>query len=73
MISFVICSIDAGKFNAMKQNIAQAMDPAPYEIVGVHDAKSLCEGYNRGTKVATLSVWSMTIARLPIRDSACQA
>src|SRR6266496_1800113 len=52
MISFVICSIDAGKFNAIKQNIAQAMDPAPYEIVGVHDARSLCEGYNRGAKVA---------------------
>jgi GT2 family glycosyltransferase len=48
LISFVICSIDDDKFNRVGRQIEQAMAGTPYEIVGIHDAKSLCEGYNRG-------------------------
>jgi len=48
MISIVICSIDPAKFAAVTTSFAAAMGDARYEIVGIHDARSLCEGYNRG-------------------------
>lgn len=46
-VSFIICSIDDAKFQAVSSNIDQRMAGGNYEIIGVHDAKSLCEGYNR--------------------------
>jgi GT2 family glycosyltransferase len=48
MISLVVCSIDPAKFNALSQNLAEKMGGEAYEVIGIHDAKSLCEGYNRG-------------------------
>lgn len=48
MISFVVCSIDPAKFNPLAQSLAEKMAGEPYELVGIHDAKGLCEGYNRG-------------------------
>jgi len=48
MLSFVINSIDAGKFASVSRSIAGAMGEAPYEIVGIHDARSMCDGYRRG-------------------------
>lgn len=48
MISVIICSIDERKFAAVSQNFASLLSGEPYEIIGIHDAKSLCEGYNRG-------------------------
>jgi GT2 family glycosyltransferase len=47
MISFVVCSIDAQKFKKLSANFEQRV-ARDYEIVGIHDARSLCEGYNRG-------------------------
>ena len=55
MISIVICSIDADKFAAVRETYAGHMGATPYEIVGIHDAKSLCEGYNRGLRRAKAS------------------
>src|SRR2546421_1950924 len=52
MTSFVICSIDQIKFRAIAHNIGTVMGGEPHEVVGVHDAKSLCEGYNRGVRAA---------------------
>ena len=52
MISVIICSIDTAKFAAVEATYAAHMGAAPYEIVGVHDARSLCEGYNRGLRRA---------------------
>lgn len=52
MISVIVCSIDSAKFAALKSTYAQHMGEEPYEIVGIHDAKSLCEGYNRGLRQA---------------------
>jgi GT2 family glycosyltransferase len=52
LISIVICSIDAAKFAAVQASYAAAMGAAPYEIVGIHDAHSMCEGYNRGAAQA---------------------
>jgi len=48
MLSFVVCSIDDGKFAAVSASIAAAAGGDPFEIVGIHDARSLCEGWNRG-------------------------
>lgn len=52
MTSFIICSIDQQKFRDVFANIRQLMGSSPHEIIGVHDAKSMCEGYNRAIKVA---------------------
>jgi hypothetical protein len=50
VISVIICSIDPDKFAAVSDTYARRMGDEPYEIVGIHDAKSLCEGYNRGLR-----------------------
>ena len=48
MLSFVINSIDAAKFASVSGWIERATSGAPHEIVGVHDALSMCDGYRRG-------------------------
>jgi GT2 family glycosyltransferase len=48
MISVIICSVDPAKFAGVEESYARHFGGEPYEIVGIHDAKSLCEGYNRG-------------------------
>jgi GT2 family glycosyltransferase len=52
LISVVICSVDAAKFDAVRASYARAFGGEPYEIVGIHDARSLCEGYNRAMRSA---------------------
>lgn len=52
MISIIICSIDPGKFAAVQETYARHFGTEAYEIVGVHDARSLCEGYNRALRRA---------------------
>ena len=48
MISIIICSINQEKFSAITKNYTDLMGDEPFEIIGIHDAQSLCEGYNRG-------------------------
>ena len=48
MISIIICSVAANKFALVTENFKSLLGNAPYEIIGIHDAKSLSEGYNRG-------------------------
>jgi len=48
VISVVICSVDERKFSAVCENYRHILDGEPMEIIGIHDAKSMCEGYNRG-------------------------
>ena len=48
LVSFVICSVNDDKFSRVGKQIERAMAGTPYEIIGIHDARSLCEGYNRG-------------------------
>lgn len=50
MISIIICSITPEKFSNITRNYTGLMGDEPFEIIGIHDAKSLCEGYNRGIK-----------------------
>ncbi|MBZ0250930.1 MAG: glycosyltransferase family protein, partial [Burkholderiales bacterium] len=48
LVSVVTCSIDAAKYGRVKASFARAFGEDPWELVGIHDAKSLCEGYARG-------------------------
>jgi GT2 family glycosyltransferase len=48
MISVIICSIDPAKFARIGQHYQQLFGSEPYELIGIHDARSLSEGYNRG-------------------------
>jgi GT2 family glycosyltransferase len=48
MISIVICSVNPLLFARIKSHYAQLLGSEPYEIVGIHDATGLSEGYNRG-------------------------
>jgi len=52
LVSFIICSIDARKFAAVSESIARHFTDTPYEIIPIHDAVSLCEGYNRGVRLS---------------------
>ena len=47
-VSVVICSIDAAKFARVTANYRSLYGERDIEIVGIHDARSLSEGYNRG-------------------------
>ena len=47
-VSVVICSIDAAKFSRVCDNYRALFGARGVEIVGIHDARSLSEGYNRG-------------------------
>jgi hypothetical protein len=46
--SIIICGADAAKFAAAEAMYSAAMEGAEWEMIGVHDARSLAEGYNRG-------------------------
>jgi len=48
MISVVICSVNGTKFAAVSEQYRRLMGDEPHEIIGVHDARSMCDGYNRG-------------------------
>jgi glycosyltransferase involved in cell wall biosynthesis len=52
-VSLVICSIRPEKFEAVCANYRALLAGVPHEIIGIHDAKSLCEGYNRGIRRAS--------------------
>jgi tetratricopeptide (TPR) repeat protein len=48
LISVIICSIDPAKYAAVTANYAQLLAGERHEIIGLHDARSLAEAYNRG-------------------------
>jgi GT2 family glycosyltransferase len=48
MISVIICSIDPRKFDAATSMYQRLLADGPLELVGIHDAPGLAEGYNRG-------------------------
>lgn len=47
-ISIIVCSIDAMKFARVSECYEHILADHPHEIIGIHDATSLAEGYNRG-------------------------
>lgn len=52
-VSIIICSITPQKFDRVCANYRRLLDGVPVEIIGIHDARSMCEGYNRGLQKAT--------------------
>jgi tetratricopeptide (TPR) repeat protein len=52
-ISVIICSVDPDKFARITASYRALLDGEPYELVAIHDAKSLCEGYNRAARQAS--------------------
>ncbi len=52
MLSVIICSIDPAKYAAVTANYAEVLAAHPHEIIGLHDARSLAEAYNRGARRA---------------------
>jgi hypothetical protein len=52
LVSVIVCSIDARKFEAASASYDRALRAVAHEIVGIHDARSLAEGYNRGIERA---------------------
>lgn len=52
LISIIICSINPRNFETITAHYSQLLAGERYEIIGIHDAKSLCEGYNRGVRRA---------------------
>ena len=51
-VSAIICSIRPDYFASIKKNLSEQFARHDFEVIGIHDAKSLCEGYNRGAAVA---------------------
>jgi hypothetical protein len=52
MISVIIASNKPERFSAIRAHYQSLFGPELHEIVGIHDARSLCEAYNRGLRVA---------------------
>jgi len=48
LISFVTCTITPAKLARLRASLTAAMGAAPWELVPITDARSLCEGYTRG-------------------------
>jgi protein O-GlcNAc transferase len=51
-ISFMICSIRPERFSAIAARIGTLFAAHDVEVIHIPDAKSLCEGYNRGAEQA---------------------
>jgi GT2 family glycosyltransferase len=51
-ISVIICSNDAAEYAHVTANYRKRLAGQPHEIIGIHDARSLAEGYNRGARLA---------------------
>ena len=52
-VSVIICSIHPERFDRACANLRALLAPVPHEIIGIHDARSLCDGYNRGAARAS--------------------
>lgn len=51
-VSAIICSIRPDYFAAIKKKLVEQFAGHDVEVIGIHDATSLCEGYNRGASKA---------------------
>jgi GT2 family glycosyltransferase len=48
VISIIICSINPVSFTRVCACYRDVLGAEPHEIIGIHDARGLCEAYNRG-------------------------
>jgi GT2 family glycosyltransferase len=51
-ISVVICSIDPARYSRVTATYRALLEGTPHEIIGIHDARSLAEAYNRAAREA---------------------
>jgi hypothetical protein len=51
-VSIVVCSIDPARLEAMQRNYRAGLGAREHEFVVIRDARSLCEGYQRGLSAA---------------------
>jgi protein O-GlcNAc transferase len=51
-VSAIVCSIRPDYFAHIKSRLKARFSKHEIEVIGIHDAKSLCEGYNRGAAKA---------------------
>lgn len=51
-VSVIVCSITPARFDKVRMNYQRLLTGVNHEIIGIHDARSLCEGYNRGARQA---------------------
>lgn len=48
--SVIVCSADDQRFESFASEIKRAMTGSQWELIRIADARSMCEGYNRGFK-----------------------
>ncbi|HXC41202.1 MAG TPA: glycosyltransferase [Burkholderiales bacterium] len=51
-VSVIVCSISDAKLARVTSNYQRLLKGVPHDIIAIRDAKSLCEGYNRGARAA---------------------
>lgn len=51
-VSAIVCSIRPDYFAHVNAQLHQQFAAHDFELIGIHDAKSLCEAYNRGAQQA---------------------
>jgi len=52
MYSFIVNTISPKKIANLEKNLKKVMHSTRWELICIHDAKSMCEGYNRGMAIA---------------------
>ncbi len=52
-VSAIVCSIRPEYFANIERRLTEQFARHRFELIGIHDAKSLCEAYNRGAARAT--------------------
>ncbi len=52
-VSVIICSIRPDYFQPLREKMLAQFPGHAVEVIGIHDATSLCEGYNRGAARAS--------------------
>jgi glycosyltransferase involved in cell wall biosynthesis len=52
LISVIVCTINPDKFARLRANLESCVAPGSLEIIAITDARSMCEGYNRGARRA---------------------
>ncbi len=51
-VTAIVCSIRPDYFAAIGKRLSEQFARHEFELIGIHDAKSLCEAYNRGAAQA---------------------
>ena len=52
-VSVLVCSIDPARFGTFRASCERGFAGIAHEIIGIHDARSLAEGYNRAAGQST--------------------